>query len=81
VDNFSGYLAGLLLTSKDETTNVLIDLLEKEKKQLGYLPDLICSDGGGEFTGTSLILGQKPHSKADFGTISSGTQQQSREGQ
>ncbi|KAH9443964.1 hypothetical protein Pst134EB_033136 [Puccinia striiformis f. sp. tritici] len=55
VDNYSGYLAGFPLSKKDDTTDVLINLLETEKKRLGYLPSLICSDGGGEFVGNRLV--------------------------
>ncbi|KAI7965150.1 hypothetical protein MJO29_003248 [Puccinia striiformis f. sp. tritici] len=57
VDNYSGYLAGFPLTKKDDTTDVLINLLETEKKRLGYLPSLICSDGGGEFVGNRINAG------------------------
>ncbi|KNZ54267.1 hypothetical protein VP01_2994g3 [Puccinia sorghi] len=53
VDNFSGYLAGFPLTSKDQTTDVLINLLENENKRLGYFPTYVASDGGGEFVGRS----------------------------
>ncbi|KNZ55415.1 hypothetical protein VP01_2688g1 [Puccinia sorghi] len=53
VDNFSGYLAGFPLIKKDDTTEILINLLESENKRLGYYPNMICSDGGGEFTGNS----------------------------
>ncbi|POW20412.1 hypothetical protein PSHT_03592 [Puccinia striiformis] len=55
VDNYSGYLAGFPLAKKDDTTDVLINLLETEKKRIGYLPSLICSDGGGEFIGNRLV--------------------------
>ncbi|KNZ60951.1 hypothetical protein VP01_1477g3 [Puccinia sorghi] len=51
VDNHTGYLAGFPLVNKDDTTDVLIDLLESEKSRRGYFPSLICSDGGGEFIG------------------------------
>ncbi|POW01693.1 hypothetical protein PSTT_12316 [Puccinia striiformis] len=59
VDNYSGYLAGFPLAKKDDTTDVLINLLETEKKRIGYLPSLICSDGGGEFIGNRGSLIQK----------------------
>ncbi|POV98101.1 hypothetical protein PSTT_14653 [Puccinia striiformis] len=55
VDNYSGYLAGFPLVKKDDTTDLLINLLELEKKRLGYLPSLICSDGGGKFMGNRLV--------------------------
>ncbi|KNZ58905.1 hypothetical protein VP01_1836g6 [Puccinia sorghi] len=55
VDNFSGYIAGFPLINKDDTTNVLINLLEAEKNPLGYLPNMVCSDGGGEFVGARLV--------------------------
>ncbi|KNZ60492.1 hypothetical protein VP01_1546g3 [Puccinia sorghi] len=51
VDNYTGYLAGFPLVHKDDTTDVLIQLLETENKRLGYFPSTICSDGGGEFVG------------------------------
>ncbi|KNZ59062.1 hypothetical protein VP01_1807g4 [Puccinia sorghi] len=53
VDNHSGYLAGFPLVHKDDTTDVLITLLENEKAKRGYFPSMICSDGGGEFIGNS----------------------------
>ncbi|KNZ44822.1 hypothetical protein VP01_878g3 [Puccinia sorghi] len=55
VDNHSGYLAGFPLVRKDDTTDVLIRLLETEKNRLGYFPSMICSDGGGEFVGNRLV--------------------------
>ncbi|POV99253.1 hypothetical protein PSHT_13735 [Puccinia striiformis] len=55
VDNFSGYLAGFPLVKKDDTTEVLIKVIETEKKRLGYFPSLICSDGGGEVMGSRLV--------------------------
>ncbi|KNZ54706.1 hypothetical protein VP01_2878g3 [Puccinia sorghi] len=55
VDNFTGYLAGFPLLKKDDTTETLINLLENEKKRLGYYPTWVCSDGGGEFTGQRRI--------------------------
>ncbi|KAI7962507.1 hypothetical protein MJO28_000601 [Puccinia striiformis f. sp. tritici] len=55
VDKYSGYLAGFPLVKKDDTTDLLINLLELEKKRLGYLPSLICSDGGGKFMGNRLV--------------------------
>jgi hypothetical protein len=73
VDNFSGYLAGFPLVEKDDTTDVLISLLKKEKKKLGYFPTMICSDGGGEFIRTRLVCYLD---KANFRTISSRTQRQ-----
>ncbi|KNZ53750.1 hypothetical protein VP01_3144g2 [Puccinia sorghi] len=54
VDNHTGYLAGFPLVHKDDTTDVLIDLLKAEQRRRGYYPSLICSDGGGEFIGNSL---------------------------
>ncbi|KNZ62182.1 hypothetical protein VP01_1301g1 [Puccinia sorghi] len=51
VDNHSGYLAGFPLVHKDDTTDILIILLESEKKRRGYFPSTIFSDGGGEFMG------------------------------
>ncbi|KNZ53007.1 hypothetical protein VP01_3372g2 [Puccinia sorghi] len=51
VDNFTGYLAGFPLVKKDDTCDVLINLLENENKRLGYFPTWVCSNGGGEFTG------------------------------
>lgn len=33
----------------------LIQLLETEKKRLGYFPAMICSDGGGKFIGNRLV--------------------------
>ncbi|KNZ51107.1 hypothetical protein VP01_4091g2 [Puccinia sorghi] len=48
--NYSDYLAGFPINKKDDTTDVLINL-EHKRKRLGYLPTLVCSDGGGEFTG------------------------------
>ncbi|KNZ59065.1 hypothetical protein VP01_1805g1 [Puccinia sorghi] len=56
VNNFSGYITGFPLLTKDDVAEVLINLLEGEKKRLGYLPTMICSDGGGEFIGTSFVL-------------------------
>lgn len=49
VDNYSGYLAGFPITQKDETTDVLINLIKTEHSRQGYYPMIICSDGGGEF--------------------------------
>ncbi|KNZ45955.1 hypothetical protein VP01_767g6 [Puccinia sorghi] len=51
VDNHSGYLAAFPLVNKDDTTDVLINLLESENVKRGHYPSLICSDGGGEFIG------------------------------
>ncbi|KNZ55885.1 hypothetical protein VP01_2554g2 [Puccinia sorghi] len=51
VDNYSGYLAGFPIVSKDNTTDVLINLIENEKTRLGYYPTCVASDGGGEFVG------------------------------
>ncbi|KNZ53473.1 hypothetical protein VP01_322g3 [Puccinia sorghi] len=61
VDNYTGYLAGFPLVKKDDTCDVLINLLENENKRLGYFPSWICSDGGGEFVGNRLVgfLGSK----------------------
>ncbi|KNZ57848.1 uncharacterized protein VP01_2059g3, partial [Puccinia sorghi] len=61
VNNHSGYLAGFPLVHKDDTTDILINLLKTEQMQRGYFPSLICSDGG----------------EANFRTLSSGTQWQS----
>ncbi|KNZ60939.1 hypothetical protein VP01_147g11 [Puccinia sorghi] len=55
VDNHSGYLAAFPLTNKDDTTDVLINLIECENKRRGYYPSLVCSDGGGEFIGARLV--------------------------
>ncbi|KNZ49290.1 hypothetical protein VP01_5106g1, partial [Puccinia sorghi] len=55
VENHSGYLAGFPLVHKNDTTDTLISLLESEKNHRGYYPSLICSDGGGEFTGSRLV--------------------------
>jgi transposase InsO family protein len=55
VDNHSGYLAGFPLVHKDDTTNILIQLLTMEKERQGYFPSTICSDGGGEFVGSQLV--------------------------
>ncbi|KNZ58102.1 hypothetical protein VP01_199g9 [Puccinia sorghi] len=55
VDNHSGYLAGFPLVHKDDTTNILINLLENEKLKRGYFPSTICSDGGREFIGNRLV--------------------------
>ncbi|KNZ61392.1 hypothetical protein VP01_1406g1 [Puccinia sorghi] len=54
-DNATGYLAGLPLVHKSDTVDTLISLLENEKRRLGYFPNQICSDGGGEFLGTRLV--------------------------
>ncbi|KNZ54495.1 hypothetical protein VP01_2932g7 [Puccinia sorghi] len=51
VDNHTGYLAAFPLVNKDDTTDVLINLIEAEKVKRGYYPSMICSDGGGEFIG------------------------------
>ncbi|KNZ48282.1 hypothetical protein VP01_577g8 [Puccinia sorghi] len=51
VDNHSGYLAAFPLVHKDDTTDVLINLLTQEERRRGYFPRMICSDGGGEFIG------------------------------
>ncbi|KNZ46002.1 hypothetical protein VP01_7630g2, partial [Puccinia sorghi] len=61
VENFTGYLAGFPLLRKDDTTDVLINLLENENKRLGYFPTWVCSDGGGEFIASRLVrfLGSK----------------------
>ncbi|KNZ49293.1 hypothetical protein VP01_5102g1, partial [Puccinia sorghi] len=55
VDNHSGYLAGFPLVHKDDTTDILINLLKTEQMRRGYFPSLICSDGGGEFMGNRLV--------------------------
>ncbi|KNZ59434.1 hypothetical protein VP01_1730g4 [Puccinia sorghi] len=55
VDNFSGYLAGFPLVSKDQTAEVIINLLENEKVRLGYFPTCVASDGGGEFVGRRTV--------------------------
>ncbi|KNZ56080.1 hypothetical protein VP01_24g6 [Puccinia sorghi] len=54
VDNHSGYLAGFPLVNKDDTTDVLINLLKSEHHKQGYYPKKIFSDGGGEFVGNRL---------------------------
>ncbi|KNZ61785.1 hypothetical protein VP01_1358g6 [Puccinia sorghi] len=59
VDNYSGYLAGFPLVKKDDTCEVLINLLENEYKRLGYYPTWVCSDGGGEFVGGRSLCGRK----------------------
>ncbi|KNZ51776.1 hypothetical protein VP01_3817g2 [Puccinia sorghi] len=62
VDNYTGYLAGFPLLKKDDTTDVLINLLEHENKRLGYYPNWVCSDGGGEFVnkrGEQNIVGEE----------------------
>ena len=51
VENHSGYLAGFPFVHKDNTTDILIQLLETEEQHWGYLPLMICSDGCGEFFG------------------------------
>jgi hypothetical protein len=55
VDNFLVYLTGFPLARKDDTAEVLIQLINNQQKKLGYFPSLICSDGGGEFTGNRLV--------------------------
>ncbi|KNZ59903.1 hypothetical protein VP01_1645g1 [Puccinia sorghi] len=45
------YISSTPLVQKNDTTNTLINLLESEKTRCGYLPSMICSDGGGEFVG------------------------------
>lgn len=54
VDNFSGYLTGIPFKSKDKTAEVIIKLLSHEKARRGRLPEMVCSDGGREFTSTKL---------------------------
>ncbi|KNZ54963.1 hypothetical protein VP01_2805g1 [Puccinia sorghi] len=54
VDNHSGYLAGFPLVHKDDTTDILINLIKSEKNSRGYYPSTVCSDGGGEFVGNRL---------------------------
>ncbi|KNZ45252.1 hypothetical protein VP01_832g1 [Puccinia sorghi] len=54
-DNASGYLAGFPLVHNNYTAEILINLLENENRILGYFPNKICSDGGGEFVGTRLV--------------------------
>ncbi|KNZ60394.1 hypothetical protein VP01_1560g7 [Puccinia sorghi] len=49
VNSHLGYLAGFPLAKKEDTTEVLINLLKSENHQKSYFPRLICSDGGGEF--------------------------------
>ncbi|KNZ60513.1 hypothetical protein VP01_1542g2, partial [Puccinia sorghi] len=51
-DNATGYLAGFPLAHKSDTADTLIKIPENEKKRMGYYPNQICSDGGGEFVGT-----------------------------
>ncbi|KNZ54047.1 hypothetical protein VP01_3062g1, partial [Puccinia sorghi] len=48
VNNYTGYLDGFPLVKKDDTCEVLINLLENENKRLGYFPSWIWSDRGGE---------------------------------
>jgi hypothetical protein len=55
IDNHSEDLAGFLLVKKDNTTELLISLLKNKKKCLGYLPTMVCSDGGGEFIRNRLV--------------------------
>ncbi|KNZ56161.1 hypothetical protein VP01_2480g2 [Puccinia sorghi] len=55
VDNHLVYLAGFPLVHKEDTTDVLITLLENEKVRRGYFPMMICSDGGGEFIGNRVV--------------------------
>ncbi|KNZ62497.1 hypothetical protein VP01_1263g6 [Puccinia sorghi] len=61
IDNFSGYLAGFLLVKKEDTCDVLMNLLENENRRLGYYPTWICSDGGGEFVGSSGTILKSKH--------------------
>ncbi|KNZ52358.1 hypothetical protein VP01_3604g1 [Puccinia sorghi] len=51
-DKTTGYLAGLPLVHKSNTTDVLIRLLENENRRIGYFSSQIGSDGGGQFIGT-----------------------------
>ncbi|KNZ57847.1 hypothetical protein VP01_2059g2 [Puccinia sorghi] len=48
-------LAGFLLVCKNDTADIPINLLENENRRLGYFPNQICLDGGGEFLGTRLV--------------------------
>ena len=75
VDNYSGYLAGFPLVKKDDTCNVLINILENEQKRLGYFPTWVCSNGGGEFVRSSLVgfLTNKNIFRLNFRTLSSRT--------
>ncbi|KNZ53817.1 hypothetical protein VP01_3128g1 [Puccinia sorghi] len=50
----SWYLAGFPLVHKDDTTNVLISLIEMKYNCQGYYPTMFFSDGGGEFVGNIL---------------------------
>ncbi|KNZ50283.1 hypothetical protein VP01_4508g2 [Puccinia sorghi] len=54
-NNVFRYITGFPLFEKYSTPEVLINLLEGKKKWLGYLPNMICSDGGGEFSGNRLV--------------------------
>ncbi|KNZ53989.1 hypothetical protein VP01_3083g3 [Puccinia sorghi] len=47
-DNATVYLAGFPIAHKSHTANTLIKILENEKKRIGYYPNQICLDGGGE---------------------------------
>ncbi|KNZ62726.1 hypothetical protein VP01_1229g1 [Puccinia sorghi] len=49
VNNHSGYLAGFPLVEKDDTAEVLINLIKSEHQLRGYYPNIVCSDGGDEF--------------------------------
>ena len=55
VDNYSGYLAGFPLVRKSDTSKILISVIEQENRKRGYYPSMVCSDGGGEFTGKELV--------------------------
>ncbi|KNZ52944.1 hypothetical protein VP01_3390g1 [Puccinia sorghi] len=53
--NLESRPASKFFDRKDDMTNVLINLLEVERKRLGYLPTMICSDRGCEFIGSRLV--------------------------
>lgn len=54
VDNCTGYLSAFPLTTKEETPDVIISILETEHKRLNYYPTEIFSNKGTEFTNDIL---------------------------
>lgn len=56
VDNASGYIGAFPMKSKDKTSNILIDLMEKEYRKRGSYPSEVCSDGGSEFFNQKLKM-------------------------
>ncbi|KNZ56673.1 hypothetical protein VP01_2349g4 [Puccinia sorghi] len=66
VDNNSGYIAGFPLQHKDDTTDVLIDLIENEHSRRGYYPSTVCSDGGGEFVGNRAESSTQKEKKGNY---------------